>query len=304
MTTTATRLETAENNWYDDPDEEENVVVDERPPPAPRLNRRSVSHAPQARKSLPRRLWEMSRSIRRSESVSSGENVANERIRHSSKSYEETTVVVANVEEEAEGNDQTDPDPHPPEENIAAVEPNMGKSSLFKKISVSAGDCELQAKLLKWKVSADTASPVFSSGGDDSAFTFSTATVASHGQPSSKKRPPLPEKPARFHQRQLRRLLAAELAPPENKRWPGRERERVASRALDLLTMHLRAEARRTKLLSSSEMDPTKGHYDVPLSVQQGAKVDVIRDRAKADTRDGHHEDSVLLRRPRAGTMV
>ena len=35
-------------------------------------------------------------------------------------------------------------------------------------------------------------------------------------------RPPLPEKPARFRQRQLRKLLEGQIQPPPNKKWRGK----------------------------------------------------------------------------------
>ena len=95
----------------------------------------------------------------------------------------------------------------------------------------------------KWKESAETDEPVFSSADKNGGIC---------------KILDLPEKSLRFQQRQLRKLLEGKLNPPENKKWT-----RVGVQALlDKLDVRLKFEERNKIKPPLEELYKC---YDVPM---------------------------------------
>ena len=136
----------------------------------------------------------------------------------------------------------------------------MTKKGLFQRAAVAAADSELQAKLQKWKQSADTEKPVFS----PQSSTIETTL----GENEDHKKPPLPPKSLRFQRQQLQRVLDGDLNPPPagKKKWTSRDVRGL----LDLVTMRLRAEAGRKR--REQDKEELMKAYDRPRTLD-GVKV-------------------------------
>lgn len=102
-----------------------------------------------------------------------------------------------------------------PEKSKTKPPPGARNSALIHRHRMPSIDNnkELKRKLQKWKESAETEEPVFSSANKGCHIYCNLANFKLNGNPD------LPEKSVRFQHRQLRKLLEGKLNPPENKKW-------------------------------------------------------------------------------------
>ena len=115
--------------------------------------------------------------------------------------------------------------PDVPEKTKVRARPGATNSVLMHRLPSIDNNKELRKKLQKWKESAETDEPVFST---------------SSNKRGVKMTDPPPEKSLRFQRRQLRRLLEGKLNPPESRKWT-----RVGVQALlDKLDVRLKFEER------------------------------------------------------------